>query len=87
MYILLPNRKMEPDSILPCMCGFSGGWHEKSFCYVWVFNPHAPSNRNVSLSSCERIKKNAYEQRIRAGSSDASDGRSQQSESQTASQP
>ena len=36
---------------------------------VRVFNPHAPSNRNTNLTSCyrkhERLKKNAYEQRVR----------------------
>ena len=51
------------------MSGFWGGRHERSFCDVRVFNPHAPSNRNSNLASCyrrhERLKKNSYEQRIR----------------------
>lgn len=51
------------------MNGFWGGRHERSFCDVRVFNPHAPSNRSSTLASCyrkhERLKKNCYEQRIR----------------------
>ena len=44
---------------------------EKKHCVVvyYVFNPHAPSNRHTQPSSCyrkhERIKKRAYEQRVR----------------------
>ena len=49
--------------------GCWGGRHERTYFDVRVFNPHAPSNRSANLSSCyrkhERIKKNAYEQRIR----------------------
>ena len=48
------------------MSGFWGGRHERTFCDVRVYNPHAPSNRNSNLTSCyrkhERLKKNAYEQ-------------------------
>ena len=51
------------------MSGFWSGRHERTFCDVRVFNPHAPSNRNTNLTSCyrkhERLKKNAYEQRVR----------------------
>ena len=51
------------------MSGFWGDRHERTFCDVRVFNPHAPSNRNTNLTSCyrkhERLKKNAYEQRVR----------------------
>ena len=50
------------------MNGFWGGKNERSFCDVRVFNPHAPSNRASSLSTTyrkhERLKKNAYEQRV-----------------------
>ena len=49
--------------------GVWGGKYEKTYFDVRVFNPHAPSNRNVTLSACyrnhEREKKQAYEQRIR----------------------
>ena len=48
--------------------GFWGGRHEKTFLDVRVFNPHAPSNKNSSISNCykrhENEKKRAYEQRI-----------------------
>ena len=51
------------------MNGFWGGRHEKTFCDVRVFNPHAPTNSNTSLSNCykrhEREKRNCYERRIR----------------------
>ena len=51
------------------MSGFWGSRYEKSFCDVKVFNPHAPSNRNSPLATSyrrhERLKKNAYEQRVR----------------------
>ena len=49
--------------------GVWGGKYEKTYFDVRVFNPHAPSNRNMTLSACyrkhEREKKQAYEQRIR----------------------
>ena len=49
--------------------GFWGGRHEKTFLDVRMFNPHAPSNKNSSISNCykkhENEKKRAYEQRIR----------------------
>ena len=49
--------------------GFWGGRHERCFLDVRVFNPHAPSNRQSQLSATykkhERIKKRAYEQRVR----------------------
>ena len=49
--------------------GFWGGSFERTYFDVRVFNPHAPSNKNTSLSACykrhERCKKRAYEQRIR----------------------
>ena len=49
--------------------GFWGGRYERAFFDVRVFNPHAPSNRRLRLSSCyrshENAKKRAYEQRIR----------------------
>lgn len=48
---------------------FWGGTYERTFFDVRVFNPHAPSNRHTSLSSCyrkhERVKKRMYEQRCR----------------------
>ena len=48
---------------------FWGGTYERTFFDVRVFNPHAPSNRHTTLSSCyrkhEQIKKRAYEQRCR----------------------
>ena len=34
--------------------GFWGGSYQKTFFDVRVFNPHAPSNRHGSLSSCHR---------------------------------
>lgn len=50
------------------MNGFWGGRHERTFIDVRVFNPHAPSNRKISLQSCynrhTREKKNQYERRI-----------------------
>ena len=49
--------------------GFWGGWYEKSFFDVCVFNPHPPSNRQCQLSACyrkhEKKKKRAYEQRVK----------------------
>ena len=49
--------------------GFWGGQFERTFFEVRIFNPHAPSNRQSSLSSCyrkqESLKKRAYKQRIR----------------------
>ena len=49
--------------------GFWGGRFERTYIDVRVFNPHAPSHRQSSLSSCyrkqETLKKRAYEQRVR----------------------
>ena len=49
--------------------GFWGGRLKRAFFDVRVFNPHAPSNRRLQLSSCyrshENAKKCAYEQRTR----------------------
>ena len=49
--------------------GFWGGRYERTFLDVRIFNPHAPSNSNQSLSVCykthEKSKKRAYEQRVR----------------------
>ncbi|XP_064400136.1 uncharacterized protein LOC135346446 [Halichondria panicea] len=49
--------------------GFWGETFERTYFDVRVFNPLAPSNRHTQLSSAyskhERIKKRAYEQRIR----------------------
>ena len=49
--------------------GVWGGRFEKTYFDVRVFNPHAPSNRNMTLSACfrkhEREKKRAYDQRVR----------------------
>ena len=49
--------------------GFWGGTYERTFFDVRVFNPHAPSNRHTSPSSCyrkhEQMKKRMYEQRCR----------------------
>ena len=49
--------------------GVWGGRFEKTFFDVRVFNPHAPSNKSLSLPACyrkhEREKKRMYEQRIR----------------------
>ena len=49
--------------------GFWGGRFEKTFMDVRIFNPHAPSNKQTTLTSCyrkhERLKKRAYEQRVR----------------------
>ena len=49
--------------------GFWGGTYERTFLDVRVFNPHAPSNRRIPLSSCyrkhEQTKKRMYEQRCR----------------------
>ena len=46
-----------------------GGRFEKTYFDVRVFNPHAPSNKNMVPSACyrkhEREKKRAYEQRVR----------------------
>ena len=51
------------------MSGFWGSLHERTFCDVGVFNPHAPSNCTTTISVCyrkhEREKKNCYERRIR----------------------
>ena len=49
--------------------GFWGGRFERSFIDVRVFNPFAPSNRNLPIATCyrshENQKKRAYEQRVR----------------------
>ena len=49
--------------------GVWGGTFERTYFDVRVFNPHAPSNRQTNLQSVyrkhEKIKKRAYEQRIR----------------------
>ena len=49
--------------------GLWGGRYERCFVDVRVFNPHAPTNANVPISSCyrnhERAKRRAYEQRVR----------------------
>ena len=48
--------------------GFWGGRFEKTYLDVRIFNPHAPSNRGSSTTSCyrkhENEKKRAYEQRL-----------------------
>ena len=49
--------------------GVWGGTFERTYFDVRVFNPHAPSNRHSQPAACyrkhERIKKRAYEQRVR----------------------
>ena len=49
--------------------GFWEGTFERTYFDVRVFNPHAPSNRHTQLFNPyrkhERIKKRAYEQRVR----------------------
>ena len=49
--------------------GVWGGRFQKTYFDVRVFNPHAPSNKNQTPSTCyrkhEREKKRAYDQRIR----------------------
>ena len=51
------------------MASGEAGRFERTYFNVRVFNPHAPSNRQSSLSSCyrrqESLKKCAYEQRVR----------------------
>ena len=51
------------------MNGFWGGQSERAFVDVKVFNPYAPSNSNLSTTSCykkhENIKEHVYEQRLR----------------------
>ncbi len=48
---------------------FLGGTFQRMYLDIRVFNPFALSNRNMQLSAAyrkpERIKKRAYEQRIR----------------------
>ena len=48
--------------------GLWGGRFEKTFIDVRIFNPHAPSNQQSSLSACyrkhEKEKKRVYQQRI-----------------------
>ena len=47
--------------------GFCGSRFERAFFAVWVFNPHAPSNRQLQLATTyrrhENLKKRCYEQR------------------------
>ena len=49
--------------------GFWGGRYERMFLDVRVFNPLAPTNRQISLDKCfskhEKQKKRAYEQWVR----------------------
>ena len=49
--------------------GVWGGRYEKTFFDVRVFNPHAPSSKNLTPPACyrkhEKEKKRAYEQRVR----------------------
>ena len=49
--------------------GFWGGRYERTFFDVRIFNPHARSNCQTSLTTCYRkhknIKKRTYEQRVR----------------------
>ena len=51
------------------MNGFWGGRYEWSFLDVRVFNPHAPSNKKISIQKCYRKydmeKKQAYKKRMR----------------------
>ena len=48
---------------------FWGGCFERTYWDVRIFNPHAPSHRQSSLSTCyrkqESLKKRAYEQHVR----------------------
>ena len=48
--------------------GLWGGRFERTYLDVRVFNPHAPTNRNTSITNCyrkhEAEKKRIYEQRI-----------------------
>ena len=48
--------------------GFWWGRFERTFLDVRIFNPHAPANKNTTISKCyrkhEAEKKRAYEQRI-----------------------
>ena len=49
--------------------GVWGGRRERMYIDVRVFNPFAPSNRQMSLDKCfskhEKVKKRAYEHRVR----------------------
>lgn len=49
--------------------GLWGGRYERTFVDVRIFNPYASTHRNVPTSTCykshERMKKRAYEQRVR----------------------
>ena len=73
--LLLGKPSMGASSIIQdgarldvAMNGLWGGRHERTFCDVRVFNPHAPSNKGTNIASTyrkhERIKNNAYEQRV-----------------------
>ena len=68
-FIREPPPSQDGARLDVAMSGFWGGRHERTFCDVQVFNPHARSNRNTNLTACyrkhERLKKNAYEQRVR----------------------
>ena len=48
--------------------GFWGGRFQRTFLNVRVFNPYAPSNRNITIVKCfrkhESEKKRAYSQRV-----------------------
>ena len=48
--------------------GFWGGRFERTYFDVRIFNPHAPSHGQSSLSACyrkqESLKKRAYVQRV-----------------------
>ena len=50
-----------------CVWGGGGGRGGESYFNVRVFNPHAPSNKNMSLSACykkhDREKEHMYKQR------------------------
>ena len=65
----LPTESQDGVRLDVSANGVWGGRFEKTFFDVRVFNPHAPSNKNLTPSACyrkhEREKKRAYEQRIR----------------------
>jgi hypothetical protein len=49
--------------------GFWGGWYERTFVDVRVFNPHSATSLSSNINSCytrhEKEKKRSYEQRVR----------------------
>ena len=50
--------------------GFWGGRYERTFLDVRVFNSHAPTNRNTSISNCytkHEAEKRAYEHATNSG--------------------